>query len=78
VSGGENPGDTIVSFKIKRDGTVEDITVIKSSGEDDLDQATIRCAETNRYEPATRDGQPVEVPWKFRVDWAVSHYPGGR
>jgi TonB family protein len=68
-------GTTIIAYNITSDGAVTDITVEQSSGSADLDSAVVECAATYRYKPATKDGQAVEVPWKFKVDWAARRPP---
>lgn len=45
---------------ILKDGTVGDVTV-KSSLDDDLDQAAVTAAKQWRFKPGTKDGEPVSV-----------------
>jgi TonB family protein len=56
-----------MSFTIAADGTVKDAFVDASSGDADMDWLTLRCVEKWRYEPATKDGQPIEYPWSASV-----------
>jgi len=58
-----------VTFQVAADGTVKDVVVDVSSGNANLDAYTVRCASAWRYEPATKDGQPVEVPWSANIDY---------
>jgi TonB family protein len=58
---------TTVSFRIATNGTVNGVTVVKSSGLKEIDDAAVRCASDWRYAPATQAGQPVEVPWKAAI-----------
>lgn len=64
-------GDTLLQFHIMPDGTVQNPTVLQSSGHDDLDNAAKTCAAGWRYPPATLNGQPIEFEWKSRVTWRL-------
>jgi protein TonB len=68
-------GETTLSYTIEIDGSIKNITVFKSSGNDMLDQAAIQCATNWTYKPAMRNGQPVAVPWKAKVRWAIGRVP---
>lgn len=62
-------GVTTLEFQITTDGSVTGITVAKSSGFQELDDAAVRCAGNWHYKPAIQNGQPVQVPWKTNVTW---------
>jgi|ERR1051326_5580465 TonB family protein len=64
-------GDTTLAFKITPGGEVKDATVLSSSGNTDLDSASVACASDWKYRPALRDGAPVEVPWRAMVRWKI-------
>ena len=64
-------GTTTMSFTIKTDGTVRDIRISKSSGNKDLDDATVKCAAQWLYKPAMQDGVTVEKPWQANVVWKI-------
>jgi TonB family protein len=68
-------GTTTLGFQIATDGSPKDFTIVKSSGDDGLDQAAIQCAANWRYRPAQQDGTPVEVPWRTMVMWSLSAGP---
>jgi TonB family protein len=53
-------GTTTVAFRVLPDGSVADVSVVTSSGQDTLDTAVRACVATWRYRPAKRQGQPVE------------------
>jgi TonB family protein len=63
-----NAGPTALSFRIATDGTVHGVTVLTSSGVKDVDDIAAACLGTWRFSPATKDGQPVEVPAKAKID----------
>jgi TonB family protein len=71
VRASEN-GDVSVTFRIAADGTVKDVLVVNPSDFPDLDDATVRCVSTFLYNPATRDGKPVEVDRSSRIRWRVT------
>jgi TonB family protein len=64
-------GTTQIKFRIGTDGRIKDLAVAVSSGDAGLDQASIDCATSWRYVPATQNGQPVEVEWKARINWSL-------
>ncbi len=64
-------GMTTVGFTITTQGTTANVHVSVSSGDKLLDDAALTCASTWLYKPAMKDGQPVAVPWKADVRWAL-------
>jgi protein TonB len=60
-------GMTRVSFHIAVDGTVKEPQVAQSSGNADLDAASLVCVRTFTYRPAIKDGKPIEVPWQINI-----------
>ncbi len=64
-------GRTAVEFRIKTDGSTDQIHVVQSSGNGNLDKAAVLCVSTWRYKPAMQNGVPIEVPWKAEVQWAA-------
>jgi TonB family protein len=60
-----------VAFRIDTDGKVKNVTLVKSTGHEDLDAATLGCVGRWSYKPAMRDGAPVEVPWQVMVQWKM-------
>ena len=66
-------GDTILSFRITKEGNVRDISVLHTSRDQFLDDAAKACVLTWQYKPAThKDGTPYEAPWIVRVAWRHS------
>lgn len=64
-------GETLVSFVVAKDGTVKNVSVARSSGYPELDQASVNCVATFRYEPATANGNPVEYDSKVVMVWRL-------
>ena len=62
-------GTTTVTFTVTTDGDVENPTVAKSSGHNDLDEAAIPCVQTWKYKAAIQNGQPVAAQWTANVVW---------
>jgi TonB family protein len=50
-----------LAIHISKDGTVSSATVTKSSGFQRVDNAALACVSIFRYQPAMRDGVPVET-----------------
>jgi TonB family protein len=61
-------GVLIVDFKITVTGTVKDLTIEQSSGNDAYDRAVANCVAHYQYTPATDNGQPVEIPGRVKFD----------
>ena len=68
-------GNTVLGFTVGVDGIPRDVSIATSSGNADLDEAAIACVKTWLYRPATRDGNPIAVPWKAQVAWSVQQAP---
>jgi len=64
-------GTAQVAFQIRADGKVKNVTLVKSTGHEDLDAATLGCVSRWSYKPAMRDGVAVEVPWRAMVEWKM-------
>ncbi|MGN6514233.1 MAG: energy transducer TonB [Rhizomicrobium sp.] len=62
-------GNTLLMFHVMPDGTVQQPTVLQSSGSNDLDNAAKTCVLGWHYPPATLDGKPAEFEWKSWVSW---------
>jgi TonB family protein len=67
-------GAATADFTITAEGTVTGITISKSSGYRDLDQATVRCVSHWKYRPAMKDGVPVPALWRATVNWSVDDW----
>ena len=65
-------GTTLLKIRIQEDGAVGDVVVSKSAGHASLDQAAVDAIRRWRFEPARRDGRPVQVwaslPIRFRLE----------
>jgi len=64
-------GTTTLSFTVRIDGYVEDIKLVASSGNDELDKAAVQCATAWHYIPARVDGEPVASPLQAKVVWQI-------
>lgn len=62
-------GATELSFKVLADGTVNGITVARSSGYDGLDDAAKDCVARWHYRPALKDNVLVDAPMSVKVNW---------
>ncbi|MFC4727971.1 energy transducer TonB [Coralloluteibacterium thermophilus] len=65
-------GETVLSVSVDADGRANRVRVIRSSGSRTLDNAAQAAVRRWRFEPAMRDGQPVEdeiqIPIGFSID----------
>lgn len=61
---------TVVQFTIAVDGSVKDVSVLRSSYVPGVDEAAIRCVLAWRYAPEMIDGVPTEFSgWTTQVQW---------
>lgn len=64
-------GRTVLQFVVSTEGTVEQLVVARSSGNDGLDEAAMAAVRPSRFEPGRVDGEPVRVrfavPITFRL-----------
>jgi TonB family protein len=63
-------GTVLVAMVVMADGTVRDVTVTKSL-ELSLDQQAIAAVKTWRFQPATKDGEPVAVHVHAEVSFRI-------
>jgi len=68
-------GTVQLNFVVTDKGGVRDIKVSESSGNKDLDDASVTCASHWVYVPATKDSVPIEVSWKANVVWKIAPLP---
>ncbi|MDP3494035.1 MAG: TonB family protein [Hyphomonadaceae bacterium] len=69
-------GDVVVELCVSASGAVADAKVAQSSGHPKLDQATLRQMRGARFEPATRNGRPVEIcGYNMTVGWRLGGAP---
>jgi TonB family protein len=64
-------GTTLLAFTVGSDGNVAGVAVKTSSGNADLDAASVACAKAWQYQPAWKDGVAVDMPWQARVVWKM-------
>ena len=61
-------GTTVLNVHVLKDGTLTNISLLTSSGHNELDQAAIKCASVTKRAQMS-NGQPVEVDWQATVHW---------
>ncbi|HEY2071817.1 MAG TPA: energy transducer TonB [Rhizomicrobium sp.] len=65
-------GNTQMKFTITPEGHVTDMSVMLSSGNPDLDAASLACAREWLYRPAMQNGAAVAAPWLAQVRWKIT------
>ena len=65
-------GKSVVSFVVRKDGSIEDVEILQTAGSRALDEEVRRVVSSMpRWTPGTQDGKPVDVrfcvPLKFRL-----------
>ncbi len=53
-------GRVLLRIAVRASGRVGDVSVVRSSGHEDLDRAAIEALRRSRFHPATRNGEAVE------------------
>ena len=65
-------GEVILAVAVKIDGTVSETMVMKTSGNDTIDQWTRQLAQSWQFHPAMRNGEPVyeciQIPILFKLE----------
>ncbi|HXH28366.1 MAG TPA: energy transducer TonB, partial [Candidatus Polarisedimenticolia bacterium] len=65
-------GQVILQAVIRKDGTVGDVTVLKSPGSKfGFDEAAIAAVKQWRYKPGLQNGKPVDVYFTVVVDFVL-------
>ncbi|HEV2561949.1 MAG TPA: energy transducer TonB [Rhizomicrobium sp.] len=65
-------GNVLVQYTVKEDGTVGDVSVVKSSGYPRLDDASVAMVKQRwLFKPATKDGKPIAVRNRANIIWKV-------
>jgi TonB family protein len=62
---------TILSYRLPLTGEFEDISVFRSSGDSNLDQAAIQCAKAIHAPPFKVAGVPTEISWVTGYFWNI-------
>ena len=57
------------SYRIGTDGSTKDIKLTKSSGDADLDKATLDCVALWKFFPAVQNGKAVEIDRNGGQHW---------
>jgi protein TonB len=64
-------GEVIVSFRVREDGSVDDVTVVRSS-QKEFEQAAMECIAQWKFKPALLAGKPVatylQLPFTFTLN----------
>ena len=60
AAGRSDSGSVKVAYCITPEGGTRDVTVVESFGDTEVDAIVVETVQRWRYEPATRDGVPVE------------------
>ncbi|MBR6691952.1 MAG: energy transducer TonB [Bacteroidaceae bacterium] len=65
-------GKTFICFVVNADGSIQDVEVVKSTGDVYLDKETVRVVETMpKWSPALQSGKPVRVYYTVPVNFRL-------
>lgn len=66
-------GRVRIGFTIKTDGSIQDVKVLRSSGDSLLDAEALRVVKTSpKWSPGMKGGKPVNVAFSFPVIFALN------
>lgn len=69
----KNEGKCVIRFLVRKDGSIDEVSVAKTTGFENLDDEAVRVVKSMpRWNPGTQNGKPVDVsymaPLVFRLD----------
>jgi TonB family protein len=65
-------GTTRIMVHVAADGSVSGVDVVRSSGNDDLDEAGRTCVmQAWRFRPALQDGKPIASTKEYEIRWML-------
>lgn len=67
-------GHTVVSFTVTKNGTIDDIKIRKSSGNEELDAEAVRAIKagiTEKWTPGTVGGKPIDCQYTLPVKFSL-------
>jgi TonB family protein len=65
-------GDVVIDVVFLSNGTMQINRVISGLGHG-LDEAAVRAAQTIKFKPAKREGQPVDFPARVRIEFRMAY-----
>ena len=65
-------GDVVIDVVFLSNGTMQVNRVISGLGHG-LDEAAVRAAQTIKFKPAKREGQPVDFPARVRIEFRMAY-----
>jgi TonB family protein len=65
-------GDVVIDVVFLSNGTMQINHVVSGLGHG-LDEAAVRAAQTIKFKPARRDGQPVDFPARVRIEFRMAY-----
>jgi TonB family protein len=58
-----------LSFNVEPDGTVKNVTIIRSSGDTELDSVAVACLKARLYKSPVLSGEPTEIATSTSLTW---------
>jgi TonB family protein len=65
-------GDVVIDVVFLSNGTMQVNRVVSGLGHG-LDEAAVRAAQTIKFKPAKREGQPVDFPARVRIEFRMAY-----
>ena len=65
-------GRVVVQFVVRKDGSISDVSVVKSAGDASLDKEAVRAVSSMpKWNPGTQGGKPVNVQYTMPVQFKL-------
>jgi TonB family protein len=65
-------GNVLVEVRLDASGRVVEARIVEGSPHEDMNREALRAAQSERFAPATRDGQPIEFTLTYTVRFRLS------
>jgi TonB family protein len=68
-------GKVFITFVVQKDGTLDDIKVVRSSGYDDLDAEAVRLIQNSpKWNPGLQNKRPVRVQYTMPISFSQDNH----
>ena len=69
-------GSVLVKSFINTSGSVTEVEIIETSGNDLLDKAAVEAAQKCKFKPAIKDGRPVAIWVAYKINFKLEEKKG--
>ena len=67
---------TICQFVVEKDGSISNVQVVRSSGDDFLDKEAVRVLSIMpKWKPGEQQGKPIRTTYAIPINWIPAYSP---